>query len=132
MTPRKRRSRIYWRLRGGARRAYGDFRDYSAVGGKREALIASGEKVATADPDTAHAIAAARVRSKSAPRFSCSSRATIRTCRRSPVLYCESPSGLANWWPRSDACSCKRSFAFRPCYSQNRTLPPPVLTLAPV
>jgi integrase len=68
MTPRKRKSRIYWRVRGGERRAYGDFRDYSDMGGKREALIASGEKAATTDPDTAHAIAAARVRELDALR----------------------------------------------------------------
>ncbi len=62
MTPKKRRSRIYWRVRGGKRRAYGDFRDYADVGGKLEALVPPGEKLATSDADTAQAIAAARVR----------------------------------------------------------------------
>jgi hypothetical protein len=62
MTPRKRRRRIYWRTRGGARRAYGDFRDYGDVGGKLEALIAAGEKLATTDPDIAESLVTARIR----------------------------------------------------------------------
>jgi integrase len=59
MTPRRRKSRIYWRSRGGARRAYGDFRD---LGGKREPLIPSGEHFATTDPDVAAHLASQRVR----------------------------------------------------------------------
>lgn len=55
---RKRRSRIYWRERGGQPRAYGDFRD---LGGGREPLIPAGEKLATTDPDVAEKLAAARV-----------------------------------------------------------------------
>ncbi len=47
---------------GGERRAYGDFRDYTDVGGKLEALVAPGEKLATRDADTAQAIASARLR----------------------------------------------------------------------
>lgn len=61
MTPRKRRSRIYWRLRGGQRRAYGDFRDYATVGGGKEALIPDGEELATTDPDVAARLADRRV-----------------------------------------------------------------------
>ena len=61
MTPRKRRSRIYWRRRGGARRAYGDFRDYADVGGKREPLIPAGERYATTDPDVAGKMASDRI-----------------------------------------------------------------------
>src|SRR5437870_3115341 len=38
---------IYWRERGGVRRAYADLRVY---GGKREPLVAQGEELATADP----------------------------------------------------------------------------------
>ena len=34
----RQRDRVYWRERGGERRAYGDFRDYRDVGGGREAL----------------------------------------------------------------------------------------------
>lgn len=59
MTPRKRKGRIYWRVRGGERRAYGDFRN---LGGGREALRAPGEKLATTDPDVAAELAARRVR----------------------------------------------------------------------
>jgi integrase len=62
MTPRKRRSRIYWRVRGGERRAYGDFRDYRDVGGALEALVAPGAKLATSDPDIAQALASTRLR----------------------------------------------------------------------
>ena len=63
-----RRSRIYWRLRGGARRAYADFREYADVGGGREALTPAGQKLATSDPDVAQALAAARVRELEAKR----------------------------------------------------------------
>lgn len=42
----KGKSRIYWRTRGGVRRAYADFRD---LGGKRMALIAPGDSQATSD-----------------------------------------------------------------------------------
>jgi integrase len=62
MTPRRRRSRIYWRVRGGERRAYGDFRDYADVGGHQEALVAPGERLATTDPDVADTLAATRLR----------------------------------------------------------------------
>jgi len=57
VSPRKRKSRIYWR----GDRAWGDFRDYADSGGTREPLIASGEKLATADSDTAEALAVARL-----------------------------------------------------------------------
>ncbi|MGH7577071.1 MAG: tyrosine-type recombinase/integrase, partial [Longimicrobiales bacterium] len=52
-----RESRVY--LKTG--RYYGDFRDYSDVGGKREALVPSGAAGATTDPDVAGKLAAARV-----------------------------------------------------------------------
>lgn len=58
----KRKSRIYWRGRGSARRAYADFRDFSDAGGGREALIAGDEKLATSDPDIAQSLAAARLK----------------------------------------------------------------------
>lgn len=64
----KRRDRIYWRERQGQARAYGDFRDYADVGGKRERLIASGERVATTDPDVAAKLCADRVRALDAQR----------------------------------------------------------------
>ncbi len=40
-------------MRGGARRAYGDFRDNADVGGKREPLIPVGERRGVADPEFA-------------------------------------------------------------------------------
>ena len=55
------RQRIYWRERGGARRAYGDFRDYADVGGGLQALIVPGEKRATADSHAAEVLAAKRL-----------------------------------------------------------------------
>lgn len=64
----RRTSRLFWRERGGARRAYGDFRDYADVGGGREALIVPGEKVATADPDAAERVAGARLKELEAKR----------------------------------------------------------------
>src|SRR5881397_3686016 len=54
-------SRIYWRERGGTRRAYADLRDYADVGGGREALVAEAEKLATADETTAQVLLARRV-----------------------------------------------------------------------
>jgi len=55
------RTPIYWRERGGVRRAYADLREYADVGGKREALVASGEKLATSDPTTAQVLLARRL-----------------------------------------------------------------------
>lgn len=55
------RKRIYWREQGRARRAWGDFRDYADVGGKREPLKVPGETRATTDADLADALAAKRV-----------------------------------------------------------------------
>jgi integrase len=50
------RDRLYWRARGGERRAYADFRDYADVGGGREALTPPGATRATADPEEAEAL----------------------------------------------------------------------------
>src|SRR2546426_8001710 len=55
------RTHIYWRVRGGARRAYADLREYADVGGGREALVARGEKRATTDPATAQVLLARRL-----------------------------------------------------------------------
>ncbi len=57
----KARSRIYWRERGGERRAYGDFRDYAEVGGGREALIPPGAPTATTDPVIAEVLVGHRL-----------------------------------------------------------------------
>jgi len=54
--------RVFWRTRGGERRAYGDFRDYANVGGGQEALIPQGQKRATSDPDIAQTLVAARLK----------------------------------------------------------------------
>jgi integrase len=60
MTPRRRQPRLYWRVRGGERRAYGDFRAYADVGGRQERLIAPGERLATSDPAVARVLFGAR------------------------------------------------------------------------
>jgi hypothetical protein len=54
-------TQIYWRVRGGVRRAYADLREYADVGGQREALVAPGEKRATSDPATAQVLLARRL-----------------------------------------------------------------------
>ncbi len=55
------RRQIYWRERGGVRRAYADLREYADVSGKREALVAAGEKLATSDSATAQVLLARRI-----------------------------------------------------------------------
>ncbi len=57
----KTRTHIYWRHRGGARRAYADLREYADVGGGREVLVAPGEKLATTDLATAQVLLARRI-----------------------------------------------------------------------
>ena len=61
MAKKSRRKRLYWRDQGGTTRAYGDFRDFADVGGKREALIPPGAVRATSDPDIAHRLLADRL-----------------------------------------------------------------------
>ena len=57
--PRKQHeTRLYWRNG----RAYGDFRAYDKVGGKREALAEKGATWGTKDPEIAEALFAARLR----------------------------------------------------------------------
>lgn len=56
--PRRKKSRVYWRMQGGQLRAYGDFRD---LGGGQEALIPENEKRATTDPIVAESLASKRV-----------------------------------------------------------------------
>jgi len=51
----RKNGRIHWRNG----RAYGDFRD---IGGRREALVPKGDKLATTDPDVAAKLAADRVK----------------------------------------------------------------------
>jgi integrase len=62
--PRKRQQRLYTK-RG---RYYGDFRDFKDVGGRKEALISTGERFATADKRRARAIARERLRELKALR----------------------------------------------------------------
>lgn len=64
----RRKHPIYWRERGGVRRAYADLRAYADVGGKREPLRASGESMATADPAVAQVLLAKRIEALEALR----------------------------------------------------------------
>lgn len=59
--PKRRKGRVYWREQGGARRAWGDFRDYADVGGRREPLVPAGERFATTDEATAQVLVARRL-----------------------------------------------------------------------
>src|SRR6266705_5988598 len=68
MRRQSKKSRIYWRERGGTRRAYADLRDHADVGGGREALVAEGEKLATADETTAQVLLARRLEQLDAAR----------------------------------------------------------------
>ena len=68
--PRPRKGgRIYWRTRGGSRRAYADFRDYADVGGGLEALTPADQKYATSDPDVAAELVAARLQALNRARL---------------------------------------------------------------
>ena len=58
---RRRKQKVYWRNRGGTPRAYADFRDYTDVGGRQEALIPPAATLATTDPDVARKLVAARL-----------------------------------------------------------------------
>jgi integrase len=61
MSRKLKRGRVFWREQGGARRAYGDFRDYADVGGKREALLVPRDRLATSDANLAEVLAAKRL-----------------------------------------------------------------------
>jgi integrase len=61
MSGKRKRIRLFWREQGGARRAYGDFRDYADAGGRREALFVPGETLATTDAEVAEVLAAKRL-----------------------------------------------------------------------
>lgn len=63
--PRKRTTRLYWRERGGERRAYADLRD---LGEGRIALKPKGEEQATTDPDIAQALLAEKLKEIRAQR----------------------------------------------------------------
>lgn len=57
----RKRSRVTWRYQGGRRRAYADFRDYTDVGGRREALVVPGDSLATTSPEVAEVLAGKRL-----------------------------------------------------------------------
>ena len=63
--PRKKQSRLYYRE---GRGWYADNRDYADVGGRREAMIARGERFATRDQDEAMQLLATRLQQLEAAR----------------------------------------------------------------
>src|SRR4051812_39347436 len=65
---RRSRQRLYWRERGGARRAYADFRDYADVGGRREPLVPPGQRLATLDLEVAQILVTRRLQELDAKR----------------------------------------------------------------
>ena len=69
--------RVYWRLQGGACRAYGDFRDFTDVGGKREPLVVPGESRATTDKALAETLAAQRLTTLQRKRAESQGRAVV-------------------------------------------------------
>ena len=84
MSDKKAKSRIYWRQQGGTPRAYADFRDYADVGGKREALKAPGESLATSDPIVAETLAARRVKALQEQRRNKHVLGTARSAKLQP------------------------------------------------
>jgi integrase len=57
----KKRTRLFVRNQGGSKRFYGDFRDFSDVGGRREALIPVGAERATTDEQLAQMLLSERL-----------------------------------------------------------------------
>jgi integrase len=68
MAKRKKNPRLYWRHQGGTRRAYGDFRDFAEVGGRREPLAPPDERLATVDSDIAQVLIVERLKELEARR----------------------------------------------------------------
>jgi len=62
--PRPRKQRIYWK----DGRAYADFRDFAAWGGRQEALKAPGARAATSNADEAMRLCAQQSRSSAPTR----------------------------------------------------------------
>ncbi len=60
--PKRQKTRLYVRCQGGVIRYYADFREFTDVGGRREALISRGASQATTDPVIAGALAAERLK----------------------------------------------------------------------
>jgi integrase len=62
------KSRLYWRDREGLRRGYADFRDYADAGGRREPLVAPGQKLATTELEVAQVLITRRLQDLDARR----------------------------------------------------------------
>jgi integrase len=84
MSPR--RGRIYWRETGNARRAYADFRDYADVGGGREALVPTGQKLATDDSTIAEVLVGRRLEDLEARRRARVLQGTARSTSLQPFV----------------------------------------------
>jgi len=62
VVPRRSKTRVYAREYADSVRYWGDFRDFTDVGGKREPLVPKGASYATDDPDLATELAAEKVK----------------------------------------------------------------------
>jgi integrase len=110
------RSRIYWRERGGDRRAYGDFRDFGDVGGGREPLVAAGQKLATTDPDVAASLLGDRLKELEARRrghtFGGASRAATLSGFAAEHLVAKAKAGkVTDRWLASTELHLRRAVA---------------------
>ncbi len=113
----KTRTQIYWRQRGGVRRAYADLREYADVGGKREAIVAQGETLATSDPATAQVLLARRIEQLDALRrgraiHGLAGQATLAEFARLHLLAkAESGKFTDDWLAATEVC-LNRGVAF--------------------
>ena len=110
------RSRVYWRERGGDRRAYGDFRDFSDVGGGREPLVAAGQKLATTDPDVAASLLGDRLKELEARRrghvFGGTGRGASLSCFAAEHLVAKAKAGkVTDRWLASTELHLRRAVA---------------------
>ncbi len=111
------RTRLYWRDRGDARRAYGDFRDYASVGGRREPLVAPGEKMATTDEVVAQVLIARRVEALEAARrgrtiVGAGPRATLHTFAREHLIAKAKAGLVTDRWLESAELHLTRATEF--------------------
>jgi integrase len=117
MMPRQRQSRIYWRARGGSRRAYADFRDYGDAGGRLEPLVPPGEKRATTDPDVAQVLLARRLeqleeRRRSTVLGPAPVRVMLRTFAREHLIAKKRAGATTDRWLGTAQRHLERAVAF--------------------
>src|SRR5258708_3124817 len=110
------RSRVYWRERGGERRAYGDFRDFTDVGGGRGPLVPAGQNVGTRDRDVAAALLGERLKELEAGRhgrtFGGAARAATLSAFAAEHLMAKAKAGkVTDRWLASTELHLRRAVA---------------------